>query len=163
MHPQKLALTVPSLLSTRGPKGFKGPLFLFVTHLDLFQGSANEDQSDWQNWSGVAALPALTHRALSTRVARDILANVVAECRNLAVVVVATYSWDRDVAITFAEDLTLTDPRVVVISMGLTYAADWKLGAWGGADFWVRAESAGEIDRASYLLDENESGSTQLA
>ncbi|KAJ6629666.1 hypothetical protein B0H10DRAFT_1986230 [Mycena sp. CBHHK59/15] len=66
VHLQKLALSVPSWVSRWHLAGFNHPIFLSVTHLDLWQeGPADEDQSDWRNWSGLASLPALTHLALS--------------------------------------------------------------------------------------------------
>jgi hypothetical protein len=154
MHLQKLFLTVPSDLSTWPLAGLRHRLFLSVTHLDLSEDRVDAGSSCWQVWSYLASLPALTRLALSVPMAERILPEVVAHCPRLSVVIAVTYkgSWDRDLAIAFAQNITFTDPRTVVMALATNYTDDWILGTRGGDDFWIRAETfvtrkrAGEID-----------------
>jgi hypothetical protein len=55
MRPRRLALSVPPFASRWPSVGFIDPLFLFVTHLDFFQGSADEDPSEWRVWPRFSA------------------------------------------------------------------------------------------------------------
>ncbi|KAJ7807108.1 hypothetical protein B0H13DRAFT_2686538 [Mycena leptocephala] len=162
MHLQKLLLTVPSDLSTWPLAGLRHPVFLSVTHLDLGEDQGDAGSSCWQEWSYLASLPALTRLAVSVAMAECILPEVVAHCPRLRVVIVVTYtgSWDRDLAIAFAQNITITDSRAVVMALATNYKDDWILGTRGSDDFWTRAETfvtrkrAGEIDTTCYLLDE---------
>ncbi|KAF8175618.1 hypothetical protein K438DRAFT_2022796 [Mycena galopus ATCC 62051] len=151
---QRLSLSVGSVFSNSDL-----PLFASVTHLDFFHG-VRSGPLHWEDWSGLASLPALTHLALSPTIATDILAQVLEGCPRLVMTVVLAYAWGRGPATCFARDLTLTDLRVVVMVVGLDPEADWKLGAWDGDDFWVRAAAflaqkrSGRIEKNCYLLDE---------
>ncbi|KAF8206850.1 hypothetical protein K438DRAFT_2013901 [Mycena galopus ATCC 62051] len=155
---RKVAIPVPSVVTTWKLAGFKDPIFRYITHLDLFQASAAGDQSDWGPWCGLACLPDLTHLCLSPSIATDVVANVVTECPGLVVVVVMSYGSVED-AVT-PNMKALADSRVVVMKMTHTYKADWNIGAKGGEDFWARAAAfvnrklAGEIDKTCYVLDE---------
>ncbi|KAF8216913.1 hypothetical protein K438DRAFT_2007653 [Mycena galopus ATCC 62051] len=155
---QKLALTMPSEKSTWA--GFAHPLFVSITHLDLYQGYTR-DQWAWRDWSGLASLPVLTHLALSQSIASEIISQVVVECPRLVVIVVVIYAWQRDTARAFAENLPFVDPRVVVLLMSsMSYEADWEIGARGGNDFWARAgaflqrKRTGEIEATCYFLED---------
>ncbi|KAJ7433196.1 hypothetical protein FB451DRAFT_1572644 [Mycena latifolia] len=123
MRLQRFAFTLP----LPPPLRLDHPLFLSVTHLDIYD-ETSDDAKNWEDWSHLASLPALTHVCLSEEMAKAILAQLVAECRNLLIVLVIADN----------NTLTVTDPRVVVAS--LDYAEDWTKGAWGGDDMWVRAE-----------------------
>ncbi|KAF8175670.1 hypothetical protein K438DRAFT_1979563 [Mycena galopus ATCC 62051] len=122
---------------------------------------------NWENWAGLVSLPVLTHLALSPTIAADILSQVLEGCPRLVMTVVPAYAWGRAAAISLAQDLTLTDPRVVVMVVGTDPEVDWKLGAWGGDDFWIRAAAfleqkrLGTIEKNCYLLDEM-AGTTPL-
>ncbi|KAF8175660.1 hypothetical protein K438DRAFT_1979556 [Mycena galopus ATCC 62051] len=152
---QRLSLSVGSPFSHSDL-----PFFASVTHLDFFHGSIHGGPLQWENWAGLVSLPVLTHLALSPTIATDILAQVMEGCPRLVMAVVPAYAWDRAAAISFARDLTLTDPRVVVMVVGTDPEVDWKLGAWGGDDFWIRAAAfleqkrLGTIEKNCYLLDE---------
>ncbi|KAF8184516.1 hypothetical protein K438DRAFT_1974311 [Mycena galopus ATCC 62051] len=54
----------------------------------------------------------------------ETVSKVVAECPWLAVTVAATYVMGRDAAIDFAANLTITDLRVVVMSIATHYEVD---------------------------------------
>ncbi|KAJ7488320.1 hypothetical protein FB451DRAFT_1362776 [Mycena latifolia] len=144
MRLQRLALTVPL-------PSLCHPLFLSVTHLDIYTFAAHHAES-WEKWSHLASLPALTHLCLSHRISRAILPHVVGECRKLALVLTICDSE------AFVETLTVTDPRVVVTTLEI-YHADWTEGAWGGDDVWARAEQflaqkqRGEIPSTCYFLE----------
>lgn len=158
MRLQRLAINVPSAISTWKLAGLHDPFLRSLTHLDLYQEEAAQHQSDWdQYWCGLATLPALTRLALSPSVATAILATVVTECTRLELVVVMAYSWmeasDNKNLVSIVADL-----RVVAMTMEGTHKTDWELGVSGGDDFWARAiafvnrKRSGEIDSMSLLL-----------
>ncbi|KAF7346764.1 hypothetical protein MSAN_01814900 [Mycena sanguinolenta] len=163
MRPRRLAFVVPRMFFTCDLGGFTHPLFESVTHLDLYHESGlQEDDIDlnWETWSELASIPVLTHLALSHSIACSILSQVVSQCRRLAVTIVAAYPWEREVSVRYSQNLGSADARVVVMVLSADYNGDWELGARGGEDFWIRAETfvnrkrAGEIDTSCYLLDE---------
>ncbi|KAJ7852650.1 hypothetical protein B0H14DRAFT_2759705, partial [Mycena olivaceomarginata] len=96
MRLQRLSITVPSGVLTWKLAGFPRPLFLSLTHLDIYQEEEKPDQPDWRHWCGLASLPGLTHLALSPSIATEILPSVVTDCLRLALVVLMAYSWKRD-------------------------------------------------------------------
>ncbi|KAJ7478543.1 hypothetical protein FB451DRAFT_185198 [Mycena latifolia] len=149
MRLQRLALTGP----LPPHLGLDHPVFLSITHLDIWTDPAELDGSDrWESWAHLASLPALTHLALSEEVAYAILPQVIGECAHLRVMLILTRS-SRFHA--FPSTLTVTDPRVVVTPLG-DFDADWTRGAWGGDDMWARAENyvaqkrSGEIPSAFF-------------
>ncbi|KAJ7464152.1 hypothetical protein FB451DRAFT_454654 [Mycena latifolia] len=143
MHPQKLALIATS------PLQFGDPLFLSVTHLDIYVGYLDE-MDKWENWSHLSSLPALTHLSLSEELSNAILPRVVAECANLLLVLTLVSLRP--------EEPTVPDPRVVVTPLA-EYRADWIKGAWGGDDMWARADEflarkrRGEIPSTCFILE----------
>ncbi|KAJ7462523.1 hypothetical protein FB451DRAFT_1266931 [Mycena latifolia] len=73
-RPQRLALNGPLPPSF----GLDHPVFLSVTHLDIYLGQLDlEGSESWEAWSYLASLPVLTHLALSEDVAYAILPQVV--------------------------------------------------------------------------------------
>ncbi|KAJ6454187.1 hypothetical protein C8R45DRAFT_1038318 [Mycena sanguinolenta] len=158
MRLQRLGFTVPPLFMRWNRAGFAHPLFASVMHLDLYS-LGHLDDHDGQKWDGITTLPALTHLALSPSIATYILQSVVAQCSRLRVIVVTTHR-SRSVDFAFAESLTLTDDRIVVMATRMGYDDDWELGVRGGDDFWARAEAflarkhAGKVESSCYLLDE---------
>ncbi|KAJ7321060.1 hypothetical protein DFH08DRAFT_889888 [Mycena albidolilacea] len=154
MRLQRLAINVPLAISTWKLAGLHDPSLLSLTHLDLYQEEAAQ-----QYWCGLATLPALMRLALLPSVATAILATIVTECTRLELVIVMAYSW---MAASDNTNLvsTVTDPRVVTMTMEGTHKTDWELGVSGGDDFWARAiafdnrKRSGEIDRDCYVLDE---------
>ncbi|KAJ7155214.1 hypothetical protein C8R46DRAFT_437716 [Mycena filopes] len=161
MRVRRLNLSLPSSLSGWPKATLTRPTFLRLTHLELFKTARSQSAHlSWHDWSPLASLPALTHLCLSGSISSHLLSDIVAECAQL--LVVATAWWDMtegaERASRFAQSLTFTDPRVVVMAID-NYTDDWKLGAEGGADFWVRAESflarkrKGEIPPTIFFLD----------
>ncbi|KAJ7488319.1 hypothetical protein FB451DRAFT_1226997 [Mycena latifolia] len=145
MRLQRLALMVPI-------PSLNHPLFLSVTHLDVYAFAAPPHLESWETWSHLVSLPALTHLCLSRPISGAILPQVVGECPKLAVVLTISDS------AAFVESLTVTDPRVVVTTLEV-YHEDWIEGAWGGDDVWARAEQflaqkrRGEIPSTCYFLE----------
>ncbi|KAF8212780.1 hypothetical protein K438DRAFT_1751210 [Mycena galopus ATCC 62051] len=156
MRLQKLALDLPGVISTWALAGFNDPLFQSVTHLDLYVPYSTKGQFDWRQWCGLVSLPRLTHLAVSASIATEIVPNVLPDPSRLVLVIIMSHS----------PILTFTDPRVVLMTMGYSYQADWTLGARGGDNFWVRAmafvnrKRAGEIASSCYVLDEKQSAET---
>ncbi|KAJ7465940.1 hypothetical protein FB451DRAFT_1261431 [Mycena latifolia] len=153
MRLQRLAFNWPLPTSL----GLDHPLFLSITHLDIWTYPEDLDRAEsWEAWSLLASLPALTHLALSKEVAYAILPQVVGECAHLRVMLILTHSSRFE---TFPSTLAVTDPRVVVTPLG-NYVADWTQGAWGGDDMWARADKyiaqkrSGGIPNDSYFLAE---------
>ncbi|KAJ7187409.1 hypothetical protein C8R46DRAFT_289384 [Mycena filopes] len=147
MRVRRLNFTLPiSPLSGWADATLTRRAFLSLTHLELYQDSVDPSTDfSWPQWSPLASLPALTHLCLSESLSSHILPDLVAEGARLVVVVTAW--WDgtasEEEAREFAEGLAVrrvTDPRVVVMTID-SYTEEWKLGAHGGDDFWVRAES----------------------
>ncbi|KAJ7150645.1 hypothetical protein C8R46DRAFT_1358174 [Mycena filopes] len=156
---RRLNFTLPSSLSGWAEVTFARPTFQRLTHLELFEDSVDQFAHSWHHWSPLASLPALTHLCLSDSISSLILSDVVAECAQLAVIVAARWDTDgADRAQRFAETLTLTDSRLVVMAIE-SYTDDWKRGAEGRDDFWVRAENfvarkqKGEIPKTTFFLD----------
>ncbi|KAK7045263.1 hypothetical protein R3P38DRAFT_3177483 [Favolaschia claudopus] len=136
------------------------PVFLTVTHFELYYEPDHSDPQSWEDWSTLASLPALTHLCLTRCLADGTFRPVVKYCQALKVLIAGF--WDMYLkyeATKFAENLVVKDPRVVVMVFP-TFKQNWVLGARGGSDFWARADAflAGkmrkEIDSSVYLLDE---------
>ncbi|KAJ7150639.1 hypothetical protein C8R46DRAFT_1305220 [Mycena filopes] len=162
LHVQRLNFTLSSSVA---PAPLTRSTFLRLTHLELYRDPNTTETSvylSWQYWSPLAFLPALTHLCLSEPQSALILSDVGAECAQLVVIVTAC--WDlpagTERAHRFAQTLTLTDPRVVVMAIE-SYTDDWVLGAEGREDFWVRAENfvvrkrKGGIPETTFFLDDN--------
>ncbi|KAJ6589613.1 hypothetical protein B0H19DRAFT_1104323 [Mycena capillaripes] len=133
------------------------PPFSHLTHLELFDGLHDFDDSDEESvprWTKLAALPNLTHLALNTT--RDgVCVHLLAICRCLVALVLLR----RPDAHKSAEmDLLVDDPRFVMMPVD-HYIADWQLGLLTGSDYWARADAhiakrlSGEIDRRIFYLD----------
>ncbi|KAJ7015846.1 hypothetical protein C8F04DRAFT_1171182 [Mycena alexandri] len=137
----------------------KQPMFLSISHLDLYKD--NSTHSNWDDWSLLASLPALTHLCFSKTLSVLILNNVLAECPRLRAVITAFWAeGEEDKALLFAGGLATNDPRAVVMAPS-EYKEDWERGIRGGEDFWVRAEifvakkRAREIQKDQYFLPDS--------
>ncbi|KAF8209522.1 hypothetical protein K438DRAFT_1960519 [Mycena galopus ATCC 62051] len=167
MRPRKLNLAVP-YDSQWAKSTLNQPLFLSVTHLELFKESLDTESSKWEDWSELAALPALTHLCFSEELSGGLLRSALTECPRLVLVVTAF--WNSGFLATsrawrFEQQLTVIDSRVVVMVVP-DYDKDWETGARGGDDFWARAETflarkrQGEIESTCYFIDERNNPET---
>ncbi|KAJ7452942.1 hypothetical protein FB451DRAFT_1521162 [Mycena latifolia] len=145
MRLEKLALDLPFPSSLR----LDHPLFLSVTHLDLWTEGPVES---WDCYSSLASLPVLTHLRFTEPIASIWLPRVIAECPQVFVIHIVVDEVE-DISDVFAEILlTITDQRVVVTELP-DYTGDWMAGARGGDNMWARAETflahkrSGEIPR----------------
>jgi hypothetical protein len=118
----------------------------------------SEDTRWEDNWSPLAALPALTHLWVSEELAEDILWAALAECPCLMVAISGFgVSTSPGHIQDFVAGLAITDPHVILM-MVLDYKRDWETGARGGDDFWTHAEvfvawtRKGEIESAILLF-----------
>ncbi|KAK7058126.1 hypothetical protein R3P38DRAFT_2844465 [Favolaschia claudopus] len=156
VRPRKLSLWVQPHSPEWSPITPIRPLFLCVTHLELFKPSFVP--STWEEWSPLASLPALTHICLIQGLIVDLLQPVVRNCHQLQAVI-AAYFEERSLhlAETLANNLPVADSRVVVM-LQRDYVADWTVGARGGRDLWVRADDflaqkrCGKIPVSTYFL-----------
>ncbi|KAF8212640.1 hypothetical protein K438DRAFT_2009980 [Mycena galopus ATCC 62051] len=157
-RPRKLNLSVQDDGSQWAKSTLNQPLFLSLTHLEIFTDPSEQaDGEHWDDWwSGLAALPALTHLCLSEELSNDILRPALAECPRLIVAINAFWmpvDAGSLFAAGYAQDLTIEDSRIVVMLVE-DCKKDWKTGAGGGEDFWARAEKfvarkrRGEIESA---------------
>ncbi|KAJ7154225.1 hypothetical protein C8R46DRAFT_1227831 [Mycena filopes] len=166
---QRIDLSVPPLGSQWASSILKHRLFLSITHLSFFQNhDADPEPSKWEDWSQLAALPALTHLSLSEDISA-IFPSALDECRGLVLAV--TLFWTRPLrtrAVTFAQRLAVADARFLVMVTANAVETEWEIGAWGGDDYWARAERfiarrrAGEIEATCYFLDETADQMSQL-
>lgn len=143
MHLQKLSFSLVPNVSVWDHSAFYHPIFLSVTHLELFQThnySPERPPLNWDDWSPLASLPSLTHLCFSEALS-PLLPHALAECLRLVVGVVAFWDGSHlEDGIDFAAGLTWSDPRLVVMVIS-SYMDDWEIGARGGDDFWLRAEA----------------------
>ncbi|KAJ7633926.1 hypothetical protein DFH06DRAFT_1303320 [Mycena polygramma] len=171
MRPEKLSFVFN--INTEPPLStLQRSLFRHVTHLDLYFLAGNINNkllpAVWQEWSHLASLPAISHLCLSPRFHTDVLPRALIECPWISVVVAAFWSaYEWVAAIEFTRSNTIRDPRFVVMVIPDS-EADWKIGARGGADFWVRAEEfisrkrRGEIKGLIETISEREQTSVHL-
>ncbi|KAJ6520965.1 ankyrin repeat-containing domain protein [Mycena vulgaris] len=129
----RLGLIVHATGSWYHTKRLVEPLYSFVTHLIIHERRG----SGWHSWSRLAELPALTHLCLAQTLSADLLRQALVECPTLHVVVRLWFQRKE------AEDFVTypkNDSRLVVMWLAKNYRADWETGAYGGDDFWARAE-----------------------
>ncbi|KAF8185832.1 hypothetical protein K438DRAFT_1973677 [Mycena galopus ATCC 62051] len=141
---------------------FTHSLFAQLTHLELMDGPLG-GQREWAHWRGIAPIPNLTHLAFLMDHSVTVFQGALAACPTLRVLVYLYYANpvdpgdDPDLADVF-ESLA-RDTRFVCVPAP-NFIRDWEIGARGGEDFWVRAETfiaqrdAGEIDPETFVLRE---------
>jgi hypothetical protein len=143
MHPVHLALD-PSALFT-GLTDFGHPLFDNLTHFDIVRDNFAGDYTA-ESWKGLASLPSLTHLSFNCRPPHYFSTTLeisLRECKLLKSLIIsigteelAENQMDEP---WFPSGFPTQDPRFVMAEIG-NYEEDWRRGAWGGADFWVRAD-----------------------
>ncbi|KAF8185847.1 hypothetical protein K438DRAFT_1836418 [Mycena galopus ATCC 62051] len=136
---------------------FAHSLFAHITHLELVDPL--REGEEWQQWQGLALIPNLTHLAFLMEESVSVFRGALAACSALRVLVYL-YFFDPPEANEGLESFA-QDTRFVLISAP-NFVKDWESGARGGEDFWVRAErfiaqrNSGEIDRETFVLEEEE-------
>ncbi|KAF7303549.1 hypothetical protein MIND_00584200 [Mycena indigotica] len=156
---RRLAINLEAVFSERaaGPDPPPAPL-AHVTHLELFQVRGTPLALPRL----AAAFPALTHIALFygdvpnlNRMRHALL------CWPALVVLVHVLDGafaqepneaEQALHAKRAAELTAIDPRLVILRLEHSGERDWEHGAWGGRDYWCRAE---EIVAARGLLTSN--------
>ncbi|KAJ7474919.1 hypothetical protein FB451DRAFT_1246995 [Mycena latifolia] len=119
--------------------------FAHLTHLDIFSDIPESV------WPVFAMLPSLTHLSISDHYSPNLLRKALDTCSLLQLLVVV---WTAD-GPGVEGTLEITDPRFCMTSC-TQFENDWELGAWGGFDFWRRAEdfvarkSRGEIPESKF-------------
>ncbi|KAJ7204043.1 hypothetical protein GGX14DRAFT_569640 [Mycena pura] len=161
MRPTKLSFNSSSDQFPGSLLTFDHPLFTNVTHLDIALHLRFEDlECAWAKWRPLTSLPKLTHLALSSQLAHEILPQLLTECPGLTLFMIRF--WVLAEAVEFTQTLSVADPRVVVVHALANFLMDWKGGAYGDDDFWARGDQfvlrkrTGEILSTQYLLDETE-------
>jgi hypothetical protein len=134
MHVRRLSGCLNKLFGSRDAVDFGHPLFLSITHLDVFV-----DLADAAMYTRLAAIPALTHLCLNGVIAWDIFHGLLADCSTLKLLVNVWNHQSASPAEKFADATPFVDARFVVATF-MDYWADWEAGAEGRKDFWVAAE-----------------------
>ncbi|KAJ7182917.1 hypothetical protein C8R43DRAFT_1116531 [Mycena crocata] len=132
-------LTLPFTVFISLPGHF---LFTSITHLCLAD-YANLIFTDLFDLP-LDACPSLTHLCVTGNtisVSADVLRTTLRDNRSLQLVVcMLADPGARDVA-EYHDNLEISDPRFMLVVMNAAeYLEDWRAGAAGGRDFWVRAE-----------------------
>ncbi|KAJ7673708.1 hypothetical protein DFH06DRAFT_1173101 [Mycena polygramma] len=141
---------------------FSDPMLTSVSHLTILERDFGLQTVAWENWSGLAELPALTHLCLTANISRIILPDVLKKCPMLRAVVT---TWlvradSRARVDAFSYVLVRPDARVVVTDLPYFYGG-WEKGAWSGDDLWLRVDDfiarkrQGEIPASTYLLEDS--------
>jgi hypothetical protein len=105
--------------------------FTTLTHLHI------HFVHDGGQWTWIGTLPSLTHLCISNPVHDDRqFVDVLLRRIKKLQVLVCTFS----LGVLLLSDHWVDDPRVVFLRLNHDYVRDWKSGAAGGRDFWVRAE-----------------------
>ncbi|KAJ7182354.1 hypothetical protein C8R43DRAFT_966977 [Mycena crocata] len=111
-------------------------LFSRLTHLCV--DSYDIDADNWQPWVGLATLPCLTHLAFFSVDSPEFLTNTLTRCPRLSMLV-ALWLKTSDVDEGLTEAL-VHDKRFLQLVVE-DFLKDWQTGAFGGQDYWSRAEA----------------------
>jgi hypothetical protein len=131
---RRLSIDLEELFGRPQAVNFHHPLFLSLTHLDIF-GTLVPSV-----YTHLVALPALTHLCLNGHIKWDIFRFCLSECKSL-VVLVNFWPMSRELeAYGFCAYAPLEDARFVV-GCPEHYGWSWEAGAHGWADFWIEAEN----------------------
>ncbi|KAJ7477026.1 hypothetical protein B0H11DRAFT_2234979 [Mycena galericulata] len=160
MQLRRLGVDMSDFFGAQAKMDLCGPAFASITHLLLMDdrfGAADLDVCAAQ----LAALPALTHLALADDVPRELMLAVLERCPALYVLVNLRNNFQRHTVQFVARELGVEDPRLVILALDM-FTEEWVAGAKGGEDFWVRADRfvdkkrKGEIDAATYWIDDDQ-------
>ncbi|KAJ7444650.1 hypothetical protein B0H11DRAFT_395057 [Mycena galericulata] len=132
LRPARLAVNLPELFGDLPSVDFTLPIFIAITHLDIFDYVYSNDFP----MPDLALLPALTHLALSAETALDYMIQILSDHEKLKVFI----SMQSDAEF-FEEPDFIEDMRFVSMHLSNTeYKLDWETGVNGGMDFWARAD-----------------------
>ncbi|KAJ7431522.1 hypothetical protein B0H11DRAFT_2210229 [Mycena galericulata] len=160
MQLRRLGVDMSDFFGGQAKMDLRGPAFSSITHLLLMDdhfGDADVDVCATQ----LAVLPSLTHLALVDGVPRELMLAVLERCAALYVLVNLRNNFRRHTVQFVARELGIEDPRLVILALGM-FTKEWVAGAKGGEDFWVRADTfvdkkrKGEIDAATYWIDDDQ-------
>ncbi|KAF7336125.1 hypothetical protein MVEN_02159600 [Mycena venus] len=112
--------------------------FSRLTHLDIFT-SGPEDPLSEKLWPIFGMLPCLTHLSFTDFYIPEMVQMALDTCPVLQLLVVVWTDMDEEDISNETSDIS--DPRFCTIGCPL-FQSDWEEGAWGGLDFWRRAEIA---------------------
>ncbi|KAJ7028844.1 hypothetical protein C8F04DRAFT_1398713 [Mycena alexandri] len=113
-------------------KDFGQSMFIFVTHLTLWEISRQPDR-DIPVWlSFLAMFPSLTHLKVPSLFKTTLVPHILASSKMLEVLV-------KDSSLS-GEELYNVDDRYVTLELR-GVIGQWVMGARGGNDFWARAEA----------------------
>jgi hypothetical protein len=136
-------------------ESFGHPLFTNIMHLELFSGFHQHriKQENSTEWTGLGALPHLTHLALNNTGLIPLCVPILETYESLRALLILGILPKRlppDV------DILAADPRFVMTPVD-DYLKDWQRGALTGRDYWARADAfiakriSGEIGRELHL------------
>ncbi|KAK7029985.1 hypothetical protein R3P38DRAFT_2621990 [Favolaschia claudopus] len=170
LHLSTLLLSIPSF-SPQWPRStLPRALFRSVTHLTVYLGSVDDEVASWEDWSILTSLPALTHLCMDDTLAPDLLQSIVENCNRLVAVIIAYWDgpWLKHTAIELAQNLPVSDPRVIVTMID-DFDKAWPREAHSGNDLWARVDAflvrkrRGEIESSVYFMyDETDDAHSTL-
>jgi hypothetical protein len=132
-------------------ESFCHPLFTNITHLELFDGFNQhpEKPEHRMDWTGLGALPHLTHLALDNEDLIPICISILETYKSLRALLILAFIPENPPS---ELEILAADPRFVMTPV-TDYLEDWQRGALTGMDYWARADAfiakriSGEIDR----------------
>ncbi|KAJ7288712.1 hypothetical protein C8J57DRAFT_1281052 [Mycena rebaudengoi] len=162
LHVQQLTLGLGGRLRRDLPVDLWQPMFISVTHLDLFDSFISDSDAISRQ---LPLFPALTHLNMKVFFTPELSLKILAECPKLRVFL-STWMASSDGYAQLLETSPLADPRsvadprfVVVIVRHLRYWTHLDAGARGGRDLWWLAEdflakkARGEIEASCYWIN----------
>ncbi|KAJ6505114.1 hypothetical protein C8R45DRAFT_894504 [Mycena sanguinolenta] len=140
---QYLTIDVRALCSTTVPF----PLFLTITHLELFDFTRAAEDSVDRVWGNISLIPRLTHLALNPNLQHFLPHAALCGHTQLQCIVFLSPRRSLD------GSPLCDDSRFVCIDEDMDYYEDWLNGAVFGEDYWALADTflaarrAGTVDR----------------
>ncbi|KAJ7636388.1 hypothetical protein FB45DRAFT_1024510 [Roridomyces roridus] len=128
---RRLYCFIDELFGREAPIDFTLPLFSHLTHLELFC----IHERDRSQWLGIATIPRLTHFAFDEVSLLPLVATLLQRSRSLRVLIMCYGTLEGHPE----TELLRQDMRFVQMASFLS-TEDWRAGALGGSDYWVRAE-----------------------
>ncbi|KAJ7635748.1 hypothetical protein DFH06DRAFT_661564 [Mycena polygramma] len=150
MQIERLSTCLHDLFGSPSDVDLAHPLFLSITHLDIFANLAEPYM-----YAQLATLPSLTHVCLNGDVGWDIFRTLLSDCKMLVLLVDLWQPHSDPRAEAFAAEAPFQDDRFVV-GVYNKYWVDWEAGAEGREDFWAKAEAfvarkrSGEVKESLY-------------
>ncbi|KAJ6529920.1 hypothetical protein DFH09DRAFT_1184893 [Mycena vulgaris] len=143
-----------------GLESFTHPSFSHLTHLELLNGLAHDDEDDDDPapWVDLTRLAHLTHLSVDAFTVLAVCPYLLDACKCLRALIVLG---SRPRSLSAKLEVLATDPRSVGMSLD-AYRRDWQRGVLHGVDYWACADVfiakriSGEVDRDMFWLSDED-------